>query len=109
MKNLDAVYKKWQNRADPAGGGIYTAGDANDLGRKLWQDKFGDNIQAPQRAPSRFRPRKRKNKVCFVFLNCSSYVLGATVYFFCYTLLYLLALAFSNTYAFRDLTVDKWI
>ena len=69
MKNLDAVYKKWQNRADPTGGGIYTAGDANDLGRKAWQDKFGDNIQAPQRAPSRFRPRKRKNKVCFVFLN----------------------------------------
>ena len=69
MKNLDAVYKKWQNRADPAGGGIYTGGDANDLGRKAWQDKFGDNIQAPQRAPSRFRPRKRKNKVCFVFLN----------------------------------------
>ena len=85
MKNLDAVYKKWQNRADPAGGGIYTGGDANDLGRKAWQDKFGDNIQAPERAPSRFRPRKRKNKVCFVFLNCSSYVLGATVYFFCYT------------------------
>ena len=109
MKNLDAVYKKWQNRADPAGGGIYTGGDANDLGRKAWQDKFGDNIQAPQRAHSRFRPRKRKNKVCFVFLNCSSYVLGATVYFFCSTLLWLLALAFSNTYAFRDLTVDKWI
>lgn len=62
MKNLDAVYKKWQNRADLTGGGIYTAGDSNDLGRKAWQDKFGDNIQAPQRVPSRFRPRKRKNK-----------------------------------------------
>lgn len=62
MKNVDAVIKKWQDRAIPTSGGTcnYRASNANDTGRKAWQDKFGDTL--PHRAPSRYRPKKRKPK-----------------------------------------------
>ena len=63
MKNVEAVIKKWQDRADPTSGGNYRASIGNDAGKKAWQEKFGANLQAPQRAPSRYRPKKRKPKV----------------------------------------------
>lgn len=69
---LDEVYKKWAARSSgPAGGGSYRGGATNDPqqshpGREAWQARFGDNLQAPVRQPSKHnRHKKRKPKVGF--------------------------------------------
>ena len=66
MQAVEEVIKKWQAHADPrpsSSGGDYGANDTINHGRKAWQEKFGDNLQAPHRQPSRYRPKKRKSKV----------------------------------------------
>ena len=64
MKNVEAVIKKWEAKADPSSAGSFAASDTgNHPGKKAWQDKFGDNLQPPRRQPSKYRPKKRKPKV----------------------------------------------
>lgn len=64
MKNIEAVIKKWEARSGPSSGVNYAAVNGGDQpGKKAWQDKFGDNLQAPQRLPSKFRQKRRKPKV----------------------------------------------
>ncbi|KAK2572932.1 Glycerol-3-phosphate acyltransferase 1 [Acropora cervicornis] len=63
MKNIEAVIKKWEARSGPSSGVNYAAVNGGDQpGKKAWQDKFGDNLQAPQRLPSKFRQKRRKPK-----------------------------------------------
>lgn len=63
MKNIEAVIKKWEARSGPSSGVNYAALNGGDQpGKKAWQDKFGDNLQAPQRLPSKFRQKRRKPK-----------------------------------------------
>lgn len=50
MKNVEAVIKKWEAKACPSFGGNYAASNTGSL-------------QAPQRQPSKYRPKKRKAKV----------------------------------------------
>lgn len=59
MKNVEAVIKKWEAKSGPSSAGN-NGGDK--LGKKAWQDKFGVNLQGPQRQPSKYRPKKRKPK-----------------------------------------------
>ncbi|KAL9984013.1 hypothetical protein ACROYT_G006267 [Oculina patagonica] len=66
---LDEVYKKWAARSSgPTGGGSYRGGATNEpqqshSGREAWQARFGDNLQAPVRQPSKHnRHKKRKPK-----------------------------------------------
>lgn len=49
MKNVEAVIKKWEAKACPSFGGNYAASNTGSL-------------QAPQRQPSKYRPKKRKAK-----------------------------------------------
>lgn len=80
MKALDEVYKKWQGRSSgPACGENYGGSSTNEPqvpGRDAWLKKFGGNLQAPIRQPSRHRPKKRKPKVRFLITRI------------CYKLLY---------------------
>ena len=69
---MDEVYKKWEARSSgPATSGSYRGGASNDPqqshnGREAWQARFGNNLQVPNRQPSRHRPKKRnKPKVGF--------------------------------------------
>ena len=65
MKNVEAVIKKWEAKSGPSSAGN-NGGDK--LGKKAWQDKFGVNLQGPQRQPSKYRPKKRKPKVIFIVI-----------------------------------------
>ena len=64
VKNVEAVIKKRQTHAGPASSGNAEGSRTNGAGRQAWRDRFGDNLQPPQRQPSKYRPKKRKPKVC---------------------------------------------